>query len=275
MILQEISDFIAFHEQKFEVNPTDYSDLGCDLIIFREQQFCIIINYLSADYRTELKNFHAGFRVINLWEDIWRASPEIVKSRLRSALGKNFKLPGRVTKVRRIDKPTADAFLKKNHLQGSPKAKFKYGLFLPKSYYRLVKNKSLIDEEIDETLVAVATFSAPKMYYRNEKESRSIEMIHFANHSEFTVIGGLQKLLKFVKKEQQPDDIMTYIDADWSDGKAFEKLGFKHVEKLPPITFFVHKKTHERSRRLSVNEPESNYVKVCNSGSWKMIKEFE
>lgn len=272
MILQEISNFLAFHEQKFEVNPTDYPAVGCDFIIFREQRLYIIIRYLSRDCDTELTNFNADFRVINLWEDVWRTSPEIVKSRLRSALGKSFKLPGRVTKVRRIDKPTADAFLKKNHLQGSPKAKFKYGLFLPKSYYRLVENKSLIDEKSDETLVAVATFAAPKTYYRDDADSRSIELIHFANHVEFTVIGGLNKLLKFLEKEQQPGDIMTYVDADWSDGKGFEKLGFNHVEKLPPIAFFVHKKTHERLRHLPKNESESDYVKVYNSGSWKMLK---
>lgn len=272
MILQEISDFLALHEHKFEVNPTDYSNANCDFIIFREYQLCVLIRYLSIDYKTELTNFNAGFRVIYLWEDVWRTSPEIVKSRLLSALGKSLKLPGRVTKVRRIDKPTADAFLKKNHLQGSPKAKFKYGLFLPKSYYRLVENKSLIDEKSDETLVSVATFAAPKTYYRNGADSRSIELIHFANHSEFTIIGGLNKLLKFLEKEHQPGDIMTYVDADWSDGKGFKKLGFEHVEKLPPIAFFVHKKTHERRRSLPENESENDYVKVYNSGSWKMIK---
>jgi hypothetical protein len=188
-------------------------------------------------------------------------------------MGKSVRLPGRVTQVRRIDKPTADAFLTEHHLQGSPKAKFKYGLFLPKKYYRLVKNKLLIDEKSEEVLVAVATFSAPRTYYRDNSESRSIELIHFTNHSAFTIIGGLNKLLKFLEKEQKPDDIMTYVDADWSDGKAFEKLGFERIEKTEPITFFIDKKTYRRHRRLPENDSPDDYVKICNSGSWKMIRE--
>lgn len=274
MILQKLSSFLTFHNQKFEVNPANYAIAGYDLIILSEHQICIVIHYLSANCKTKLANIEKGFRVIHLWEDVWETSPEIVKSRLRSAIGKSNRLPARVMKVKRIDKPTADAFLRKHHLQGSPKAKFKYGLFLPKNYYRLVEDKSSIDESQDEMLVAVATFAAPKTYYRTDTNSRSIELIHFANHSEFTIIGGLNKLLKFVETEQHPDDIMTYVDADWSDGKSFENLGFKRIEKTAPLPFFVHKKTNERLRHLPESESENDYVKVYNSGSWKMIKEM-
>ena len=270
-LLEEIVFFLKLNEQSVEVNSADCFVTGCDCLLIREQQLCIVIHYLAAE--NEPSNATAELRTIHLWEDVYRKSPEIVNSRLRSAIGKSIRLPGRVTKVRRIDKPTADNFLNKHHLQGSPKAKIKYGLFLPKNYYRLVEDKSLIDEHSGEMLIAVATFAAPKTYYRDNSKSRSIELIRFANHSAFTIIGGLDKLLKFLEKEQQPDDIMTYVDADWSGGQAFASLGFKRIEKTDPITFFVHEKSYERYRHLPENEPANNYIKVCNSGSWKMIRE--
>lgn len=271
-LLEEIIFFLKLNEQSVEVNSADCFVTGCDCLLLKEQQLCIVIHYLTAE--NESSNTSANFRTIHLWEDAWRYSNEIVKSRLLSAIGKSIRLPGRVMSVRRIDKPTADDFLNKHHLQGSPKSKFKYGLFLPKNYYRLVKNKSLVNEESDEMLIAVATFAAPRTYYRKDKSSRSIELIRFTNHSAFTIIGGLNKLLKFLEKEQRPDDIMTYVDADWSGGQAFEKLGFKRIERTEPISFFVHKKTYERYRRLPTNESLDNYVKVRNSGSWKMIREI-
>lgn len=272
-LLNEIVSFFESNKQSVEVNSTDCFVNGCDCLLIRERTLCIVIHYLSTEYKNERFDIPTNYRIIHLWEDVWKRSNKIVKSRLLSAIGKSERLPARVTRVRRIDKPTADEFLNKHHLQGSPKAKFKYGLFLPKNYYRLVENKSLIDENHGEVLVAVATFSAPRTYYREESKSRSIELIHFTNHSSFTIIGGLNKLLKFLEKEQRPDDIMTYVDADWSDGKGFEKLGFKRIEKTQPIAFSVHKITYERSRHLPEKEYTDDYVNICNSGSWKMIRE--
>ncbi len=217
-------------------------------------------------------NVPSDFRVIHLWEDVWRKSPEIVMARLHSAIGTSIRLPARVMQVRRIDKSTADDFLNTHHLQGSPTAKFKYGLFLPKKYYRLVENPTLIDQTTNETLVAVATFSSPRTYFRQHQKSRSIELIRFANRSAFTVIGGLDKLLRFLEKEQQPNDIMTYVDADWSDGKSFTKLGFERIEKTDPMTIYVEKRTLKRHTTVLPKTTPESYYPIKNSGSWKLIK---
>lgn len=273
--VNEIILFLHSQEQSIEVNPTDCFVTDYDCLLIKEQKLVIITRYLSNNYdNLEFKNLE-NHRTIHLWEDVWKTSNAIIKSRLLSAIGKSVRLPGRVTQVRRIDKPTADAFLTEHHLQGSPKAKFKYGLFFSKKYYRLVENKLLIDEKSEEVLVAVATFSAPRTYYRNDEQSRSIELIRFTNHSKFTIIGGFNKLLKFLEEEQHPDDIMTYIDADWSDGKTFEKLGFERIEKTEPITFFVHKEIYKRYRNLPEDTSPENFKEVKNSGSWKMIRKTD
>ena len=64
---------------------------------------------------------HSGISAIVLWEDSWVKKMEIVKSRILSILGYLHRIPGRLTKVRRIDKSTAISFLESNHLQAAKK----------------------------------------------------------------------------------------------------------------------------------------------------------
>lgn len=270
-IANEITEFLEQNGQSVEVNPTDFWVEGLMCLVVREKKLMVVIRYLSVNYRkNELVN-PPDFKSIRLWEDAWMASRNIVESRLLSAIGESLRLPARVTVCRRIDKQTAEAFLEKNHLQGAVKAKLKYGLFLPKRYYRLIENAELIEHENTEMLVAVATFSAAKTYYRSDDLYRSAELIRYANLAKFTVVGGLNKLLKHFETEQNPDDIMTYADADWSDGSTYEKLGFERIEQLSEMAFYVNKTTFKRQRNLPENQFD-DFVKVCNSGSWKFIK---
>lgn len=272
LLLQDILQFFESNKQSVEVNPADCVVAGCDCLLVSEVKLCIVLHYLTRVYKEIMPNPPPDFRVIHLWEDAWRKSPEIVIARLRSAMGISRRLPARVMQVRRIDKLTADEFLNAHHLQGSPAAKFKYGLFLPKKYYRLVKNPALLDQTTNETLVAVATFGGAKTYVRQHQKSRSIELIRFANRSAFTVIGGLNKLLRILEKEQQPNDIMTYVDADWSDGKSFTKLGFERTEKTAPMTIYVDKRTLNRHTTVLPSTTMESYYQIKNSGSWKLIK---
>lgn len=270
-ISRDLTIFFESHEQPTEVNPVDRPYAGLDCVFLRERKVVIIIHYLSRSNSTFSPDDFPDFTIVHLWEDVWRQSQEIVKARLLSIIGRNYRLPARVMNIRRIDQPTSSAFLDEHHLQGSTKARFKYGLFLPENYYRLVENKTLIDADASETLMAVATFAAPKTYYRETETVQSGELIRFVNHSGFTVVGGLAKILKMYEREQEPDDIATVVDADWSSGHSYEKLGFERIKKTESLTFFVNKNTFERQRR----PPEAdngNFVKVENSGNWKFIK---
>ncbi|MEZ4901625.1 MAG: hypothetical protein R2822_07640 [Spirosomataceae bacterium] len=213
-------------------------------------------------------------KVVCLWEDVWRTKTAIVQSRLRAILGDSQRIPARLTQVSRIDKPTLDAFLEKNHLQVTTKAKFKYGLFLPKQYFRVLneKNNELLHQE--ELLVAVASFSGGKNILRDSTIYRSFELIRFANLLDCTVVGGLDKLLKAFTKELNPDDIMTYADRDWSDGHSYERLGFERLESTPPQAFWINPLTYERhyATRLEEKESYQSLVMAYNSGSWRFLK---
>ncbi len=59
---------------------------------------------------------------------------------------------------------------------------------------------------------------------RSKNPYRSYEMVRFANVTGVTVTGGLSKLIKAFAEEVKPDDIMTYVDREWSDGKATANL---------------------------------------------------
>lgn len=248
---------------------------------------CIELRILSTDFHSlffaDISEQMAleSIKIIHLWEDAWFTKKEIVQSRLRAALGETQRIPARLTKVRRIDKPLLDEFIRNNHLQVSTTAKYKYGLFFPKQYERIIKTDfSTIRAAFagsQEVLVAVASFSGGKNILRSGQTYRSFELIRFANLLNCTVVGGLDKLLKAFVKEIHPDDIMTYADRDWSDGGSYERLGFERLGSTSPQTFFVNPNTMERhyAERLEDSKIPSDWIKIFNAGSWKFLKKWK
>jgi len=214
-----------------------------------------------------------GLISVTLWEDTWIKEQTIVKSRLCAMLGISYRIPARATVVRRIDKPTADKFLYRNHLQHAVTSKFKYGLFLPNRYFRLLNSDYQIDRNDPEILVAVATFSAPRIFNRHGQPFRSYELIRFASLLDTTVVGGLDKLLRFFTHECRPDDIMTYADLEWSDGASYKRLGFLPVSDKAPMKMWLNTETYQRFSKPE-NTPDSKIIEVYNAGSRKFVKEI-
>jgi hypothetical protein len=214
-------------------------------------------------------------RIIHLWEDVYLSKSELVESRILAMLGKFIRLHARHCIVKRIDKPTADNFLEINHLQGSVRAKFKYGLFLKPQYVERFKGSVVFgdtDNGITKStmpkLIAVATFSGGRTMRVGVREGkRSFELIRFASLKSFVVVGGMDKLLKAFTTANEPDDIMSYADRDWSDGRSYDKLGFFKIENSSPQTLYINRNTLER-----VSQNEVNCIKVFNAGSIKFIK---
>ncbi|MEO6286264.1 MAG: hypothetical protein ABIN80_25990 [Dyadobacter sp.] len=257
--------------------------------IFRNEQ-CIlelilvrIGEWLNKESFAQLEGSHhylttqraAGNRCIMLWEDYWMTKPEIVKSRLSAMLGLSYKIPARLTIARRIDKKDAISFLETNHLNGSVSSKFRYGLFLPNRYYRVLQADFQVDRGGEELLVAVATFSHPRIFQQEQKAIRSYELIRFASVLDSNVIGGLDKLLNAFVKDRQPDDIMTYADLEWSDGASYRKLGFEMKGQTPPIAFNLDLNKIARSSKSAETDVREGQVTVYNAGSLKFVKPFE
>lgn len=191
---------------------------------------------------------------IKLWEDQWIHKKEIVTGRILNLLKRAHTIYGRKTIVKKITQPVADEFLNQNHLQGSTKAKIKLGLFH------------------EDCLVSVATFTWGRKFYVDDKILLSFGLIRHCNLNQHSVIGGLSKLLKHFINEYKPDDIMTFVDLDWSEGLAYQGLGFELIEKTEAETFFIDPQSYKRyypHHLESLGLHPNDLIKIQNSGNNK------
>ncbi len=233
--------------------------------------FCVSLSEILATQ---------GWRVVHLWDDVWQHRPDVVLSRLRALMGESVRTPGRVTQVRRVDKQTADAFLSANHLQVSLTGKYRYGLFLPNRYYRVLPADFapvLLPENQAELLVAVATFAHSRVFAREAGSHRSFELLRFANLLNTTVVGGMDKLLKAFATDHIPEpgttaDLMTYADRDWSDGQGYKRLGFAQISHTEPIQFWVKPGEWVRYPANHLPNDLTDYAPVWNAGSLKFVR---
>ena len=195
--------------------------------------------------------------LIHLWADVWLTKREQVLDRLKSLSGLNEKTHGRKTEVVRIHKAEADNFMERNHIQGAAKARHKYGL------------------HYDGELVAVATLSSSRLMKKLGSEYRSTELIRFASKGGLTIVGGLTKLLKHYAASHRVQDIMTYADRDWSDGRGYLSAGFIQTEIVEPLELLIDTSSMQRYSALKLGkdkmERTSTYTRAFNTGSLKFL----
>ncbi|WP_443938954.1 Mom family adenine methylcarbamoylation protein [Pedobacter sp. MW01-1-1] len=224
------------------------------LVIFHEKALVVHLvplhNAFTPDQLIALQNQYQllNLKLVHLWEDVWCTRQTQVIARIKSLLGINERIHGRKTKVQKIAKPMADAFLNENHLQGAVSSRYKYGLFLK------------------DELVGVATFSALRKMKHSE-DYKSAELIRFAIKSGFSITGGLSKLLSTFIDHLQPNDIMSYADRDWGAGEAYLRLQFGYVASIAPQLFLLDESLHRRLKKEAVTDN----IEVFNTGSLKFI----
>lgn len=190
---------------------------------------------------------------LRIWEDVFLQKPLLVLARLASLFGNTQRIHARKTKVLAITQTEANVFLEQSHLLGTATSKYKLGLFE------------------NQELVAVALFSR-FLKFRELADYHSVELVRFANKTGFTVVGGMDKLIQYFVRNYQPDDIMTYVDAEWSQGESFQKLGFVREKTTPPKDFWVHPITHQR---LVQNPDNKEFMNIKNSGNIKFRLHIE
>jgi len=196
-------------------------------------------------------------KIIHIDEDIWLYKPVLVLSRIKVILGMGERIYARQCVVARIDKKTALYFQEEHHLQESIPGKYRYGLFF------------------EGELMAVMVFSGGRIM-KHTADYRSFECLRFCSKQGLVIIGGFSKLIQAFVKDFHPNDVMTYVDKDWSDGSKFESMGFVRILDTIPQCFWVSNETKER---ISIKVYEKldafareHFYEVCNSGSIKMIQ---
>ncbi len=179
-------------------------------------------------------------RPVFIVEDRWRAQGEQVKARVMAHCRRFAQVYARNCEVRRIDKPTAAAFLERTHSYGDAACRYRYGLYVK----RLTGEKNSADIGAAETLVAVGEFSSARTMRDGAK---SYEWVRYASEPGVRVIGGMGKVLQKFVDDVQPDDVMTYADLEWSDGGAYRALGFEPEGLKAPVLFAIDTRTWIRT----------------------------
>ncbi len=263
--LDNLEEFLISLEIPFE--KSHIAPKGAVIFYYSQKEISLVALPLSVFDcgKADLLPLH---RAIYIFEDRWRYSLEAMKAHIMTSLGLCGRIFARNCAVRNITAEQASDFLRKNHIYGNAKSKYRYGLFR-------VRRSSALSEMDGENgeLVAVATFSASRNITidvtKNKKVSSKIETdnrIDGSHDSEFTgsqlvssyewvryasimgvrVVGGMGKLLGAFIQEVRPEDIMTYADLEWSDGGAYRQLGFIPAGERREVVFAVNLQTMER-----------------------------
>ena len=173
-------------------------------------------------------------------EDRWNRDCLTMKKRVLTHLEIFSPIYARNCEIKRIDKSTAQEFLKKSHSYGHAACRYCYGLFLKRHTGKMSRSIPT------GTLVAVATFSNARKWKKEAKIIRSYEWTRYASLPEIRLSGGMGKLLKAFIQEIQPDDIMSYADLEWSEGDVYKELGFTLEGQKAPVMFGIDNVSWER-----------------------------
>ena len=208
----------------------------------------------SSDLRSSIEEIvrTSGQAPVVITEDRWTAQKEMTGKRVLAHLETFFPIYARNCEVRRIEKAEAEAFLKENHSYGDAACRYRYGLFLKRHTGQ--RASGLIQPG---TLVAVAEFSNARKWKKGDKVIRSYEWTRYASLPDVRINGGMGKVLKHFIREVQPDDIMSYADLEWSEGRVYEQLGFSLEGHKEEVTFMIDR---ERGSRRALGKGSFAYA---------------
>jgi hypothetical protein len=174
-------------------------------------------------------------------------------SRINQVLGLNQKIAARMCFIKSVDKIESEKFLNQNHLLGSCLAAFRIGLFY--------KNE----------IVAIGSFSKSRVMIDGDVYYRSFEMLRFAVKMNYSVTGGLGKILKYFIQTKNVVHLMTYIDNEWGAGEAFLQLGFKATTKTESQSYWLDPITLNRFKSNDMPKGSNVMIEKKNLGSTKLI----
>ena len=160
----------------------------------------------------------AGVQLIQIWEDDWKARPDVVKRMLSAKINGRQSIGARKVQVRDISFAAASAFLNYWHIQGAAKGSRYVGLFT-------------------DELVGVAVFRTINGTTYLERYASSVG-----------ISGGLDRTISFVS----PARLVTFADLAVSNGGLYR--GWKTDGFISPDYKYlfkgkrVHKFNFRRSR---------------------------
>lgn len=167
-----------------------------------------------------------GYRLVTIWEDDWDNKKHIVKNTLRNILhvSRQHSIDARRVSIAMINNQDAFKFMDDYHILGRTRGSYYIGL-----------------KDDQGNVVAISI-------WRRNKKTLYLDRYATSCH----IVGGLEKLLSYVKKEIAVNNgiekIVTFSNNEISDEKVYESLGFEKDKELKPdYKYVVNKKRVHKS----------------------------
>lgn len=193
-------------------------------------------------YNKMINCYEKDIRLITIFEDEINDNFDIVTSRILQALGKpKRRIFARKCTVSILDSKTTNKFYKDNHIQGPSTALERWGLYYEKE------------------LVCVGSLG--KIGRAHTSSSTTIELKRFCTLPDTSVVGGVGKIFKHMKKYAINNNytlIKSYCDMRYGNifKPVYEVLGFElsGFTKYTPHYFKAQKRYRNYSLRKTPEE---------------------
>lgn len=207
-----------------------------------------------------------GIRLIQVFEDEWSDKQEIVKARIQAILGASEKFDARKCVVEKLDSERGRAFLAKHHIQGSGNASLYYGLMY------------------NDEIVAVASFCKSRSgAMTGSNKEGSWEVLRYASVGR--VRGGFTRMYKMFLTDVNPDEVVSYCDLRYGNGKLYQAAGFELDSITEPDYWWVPNGKVQRIPRYATQKhklykhpvlkefygPGKTEAQVCAEAGWEKI----
>ena len=207
-----------------------------------------------------------GIRLLQIFEDEWVEKQEIVKARIEAILGASERFDARKCLVEKIDSERGREFLSRHHIQGPGNASVYYGL------------------TYNHELVAVASFcKARSGAMTGSNKEGSWEVLRYASIGR--VRGGFTRMYKQFLESVNPDEVISYCDLRYGDGKLYAAAGFALDSITEPDYWWVPNGKVQRIPRYATQKhkldrhpvlkayyaPGKTEAQVCAEAGWEKI----
>lgn len=225
---QEIYDYIiSLGISNIERNKYYFNDgkrFECDIYL---PDYKIGIEFHGLYFHSNAykeKNYHLkkleffnslDIQLLQIFENEWRGKTEIIKSIIKRKLKLTQKIYARQCVIKDIDTKEATEFCNNYHLQGAGRASIKIGM-----YY-------------NEQLVSVMAVGVNRFSKTDVRE-----FIRYAIHPDYSVTGGMKKMLSYLLKVHNITKMESYIDRRFFNGNGYYNAGWNFIGVSEPNYFY-------------------------------------
>lgn len=211
---------------------------------------------LAKDYHRNkfLLAKEKGIHLLNIFDVDWQTKKEKIKAVIKDIIIPPTRLYARKCVVKQIDRKISDEFCKLYHLQSASNLSIiNYGLYYNSELY--------------------AVISLGKLRLKKQKE-KGFEIHRYCVKSNYTIIGGAEKLLSQFESDYHPQYLLSYSDNDYFTGQIYNKIGFK-FSGYPALPYYWFYKNCELKREkcqvhiLKEHYPELYKESIENNASNK------